>query len=255
MEARESTTDGVTADWLITPPVIISLIEALLDHELSNYPAWYPLDWYNERKYFWIVYCYQVVGICYEANAVVILEMFVIYLLIVAGAHLDILAMRLSKLGESAQDPTNIRSHEHDLIQSIDVHNEILTFQQSVERTFSIPLFVQFIISGIILCITSFQIAIVSFSIKPSEDIVNLIFYLSFTIVITLEIFLPCYFGTENIIRSNYLTTAVYSSNWTALSNPSKKIMVTLMEGLRKPKILLSGKLFSLTLSTFLVVN
>lgn len=35
-------------------------------------------------------------------------------------------------------------------------------FQRTIERTFSVPLFVQFIVSGIILCITSFQIAMVS---------------------------------------------------------------------------------------------
>ncbi len=105
------------------------------------------------------------------------------------------------------------------------------------------------------MVILELHFAFLSLQIKPADDIVNLIFYLSFTVVITLEIFLPCYFGTENIFKGNYLTTAVYSSNWPALSTSSKKMLITFMEGLMKPKILLSGKLFSLTLSTFLVVR
>ncbi|KAJ6637236.1 Odorant receptor 59a, partial [Pseudolycoriella hygida] len=174
------------------------------------YPAWYPLDWYNDRTSFWIVYFYQLVGILYEANAVVLLELFVIYLMIAVGAHIDILAMRLTKLGEPLEQGNDIPDSTYSaLIDSIKVHNDILKsvlglakainqtfyfhcrFQKSIEQSFSVPFFIQFIVSGLILCITSFQIAteteeikadvsIVSSKkekIKPAEDMVNLIFY------------------------------------------------------------------------------
>lgn len=58
--------------------------------------------------------------------------MFLIYLMIVTGAHLEILAMRLTRLGESKIEPTDgimaIR-RENDLINSIDIYNNILKFQ------------------------------------------------------------------------------------------------------------------------------
>lgn len=73
--------------------------------------------------------------------------------------------------------------------------------------------------------------------------------------VIGLEIFLPCYFGTENIDKSSYLSTAIYSCNWTGLPKSSKKVMITFMEGMMNPKVLTVGKLFTLTLNTFLTVS
>lgn len=57
--------------------------------------------------------------------------MFVIYLLIVTGAQLDILAMRLAKLGESTKGPTDgkiVLEHDNVLINSIDLYNNILKF-------------------------------------------------------------------------------------------------------------------------------
>lgn len=68
----------------------------------------------------------------YEANAVVLLELYVIYLMIVAGGHLDILAMRLSKLGTSVTEATNANkvfgreTSCNDLIDNIKVHKAIL---------------------------------------------------------------------------------------------------------------------------------
>lgn len=112
----------------------------------------------------------------YEANAVVLLELFVIYLMIAAGGHLDILAMRLKKLGTSNNQETN----SSELVECIELHLSISKFvsrvfvvceiyeifasrfQNSIEQSFSVPYFIQFIISGIILCISCFQIVIVS---------------------------------------------------------------------------------------------
>jgi len=56
--------------------------------------------------------------------------MFLNYLLIVTGAHLDILAMRLIKLGENAEksvtESSNDPSHHDGLIDCINVYSDIL---------------------------------------------------------------------------------------------------------------------------------
>lgn len=48
---------------------------------------------------FVIVYTYQAVGIVFVAYSIILMEAYALFLMIVAGAHLDILAMRLETLG------------------------------------------------------------------------------------------------------------------------------------------------------------
>lgn len=88
----------------------------------------------------------------------------------------------------------------------------------------------------------------------PASEIANLIFYVCYCATICMEIFLPCYFGTELMIKNYNLTTATYSSNWTEFPTSMQKSIVVFMEFSKRPRILLSGKLFSLSLNSFLLV-
>lgn len=98
-----------------------------------RYPAWYPLDWYNDRTNYSIVYCYQVIGIIFEATGTVLLELFAIYLMIVAGTYLDILAMRLGNLGASDSSVEEDESY-NELIDCIEVHKSILKYLSTTGR-------------------------------------------------------------------------------------------------------------------------
>lgn len=69
------------------------------DKPMLAYPAWYPLDWQNNRTHFWIAYTYQFVGILFLAHTLVFLETYHLYLLIAIGAQLDILSQRLRDIG------------------------------------------------------------------------------------------------------------------------------------------------------------
>lgn len=89
---------------------------------------------------------------------------------------------------------------------------------------------------------------------NPADEIANLIFYLSYCATISSEIFFPCYFGTELMLKNHHLTTAAYASNWVEFPIYLQKMVVVFMEFLKRPQILLSGKLFSLSLNSFLVV-
>lgn len=77
------------------------------------YPAWYPLDWENNRTHYWIAYTYQFVGILFLAHTLVLLEVYHIYLMITIGAQLDILALRLSDMGNQYLDlPDDVRQEK-----------------------------------------------------------------------------------------------------------------------------------------------
>lgn len=63
------------------------------------YPGWYPIDWENDRTSYWIVYFYQLIGAVFLAHTLVRLENYQIYCMICASAQIEIIALRLSKIG------------------------------------------------------------------------------------------------------------------------------------------------------------
>lgn len=71
----------------------------------------------------------------------------------------------------------------------------------------------------------------------------------------SLLILMPCYFGSVIIARSNALTTCVYESNWRCLGFKEQKLIIILMERLKRTTILTVGQLFPLNLQTFSAVT
>lgn len=124
------------------------------------------------------------------AFAIILLETFAVYLMIMASIHTDILAIRLKRLGEHTtvvKGMDQIERHRRDHLLLIECFqnysvntryglalyrklcNSIysidtflcFSFQKSFQNVFSIPLFIQFLVSGAILCVTVFQIVMV----------------------------------------------------------------------------------------------
>lgn len=90
---------------------------------------------------------------------------------------------------------------------------------------------------------------------NPANEIVNFVFYLSYFMTLSTEIFLPCYFGTEMLLKNAELSTAIYSSNWIGAPIYYQKMIVIFMEYTKSPKYLVAGKLFNLSLRNFLLVS
>lgn len=74
-------------------------------------------------------------------------------------------------------------------------------------------------------------------------------------IVMTLQIFLPCYCGNEVIIHSNALTNAIYSSDWLQRSASVRKYIFIYMEFLKKPVRIRVGNFFDIGLPLFTKVS
>lgn len=68
------------------------------------------------------------------------------------------------------------------------------------------------------------------------------------------EIFLPCYFGTILTSTNENVLKAIYSSNWPDMSQSFKNTMIIFVEQLQRPRVMKSGKIFTLSLFSFLTV-
>lgn len=87
------------------------------------------------------------------------------------------------------------------------------------------------------------------------DDTVTLAYYVTFFGVFLNEIFMPCYFGTLLTETNDRLSGAIYSSNWPDLPQSFKKALIMFLEYTKRPKIMISGKIFTVSLSTFLTVK
>lgn len=69
-----------------------------------------------------------------------------------------------------------------------------------------------------------------------------------------LLILMPCYFGSLIIARSDALTTCVYKSNWSNIGLKERKLIIILMERLKRTACVTVGQLFPMHLQTFTAV-
>lgn len=76
----------------------------------------------------------------------------------------------------------------------------------------------------------------------------------SYMIPMTLEILMPCYFGSEMISASEKLSARLFHSNWMDKPKDFKCAMKIFMENAKKPMKLTAFGIFELTLESFLKI-
>lgn len=76
-----------------TSPLLVS------DSSVLPYPGWYPLDWEHNEIEYWLVYAYQVAGMFFQIQTLVIIEVYFIYLMMAISTQLDIIGQRMERIG------------------------------------------------------------------------------------------------------------------------------------------------------------
>ena len=71
------------------------------------------------------------------------------------------------------------------------------------------------------------------------------------------EVLLPVLFVRSDFFnfQNKSLTDAIYMSHWYKYDTRTRKILLIIMERSKKPMVVTTGKIFSLTYSTFISVN
>lgn len=89
-----------------TSPLLVS------DSSVLPYPGWYPLDWEHNAVEYWLVYAYQVAGMFFQIQTLVIIEVFFIYLMVAISTQLDIIGQRMERIGWNDDIQKNSRTRE-----------------------------------------------------------------------------------------------------------------------------------------------
>lgn len=235
--------------------IAVCLAPAFSKERILVVPAHYPwVDWRTNNTSYGIILLVQIFAIGTAASLLVGMDTFVTTQLSMIANLFDVLGDKLTKLGRSSEKNVEDQVHAEKKLKScIIMYLRILKCTNLMEDQFSLVYFIQFSINSIVICFTAYQIS----TVEPSSNyfaFLFAIFYIGPSIIIC-QIFIPCYFGNEIILKSAELSFHLYSSNWLATSKQFKKIMLIFMERLKRPAKINSYGIFTMGLETFTTVK
>lgn len=170
---------------MINATIVAAFVSAVISiPKQLPFRAYYPMDWQHNERNYWIVYTYQVVGMVVQANLNIVVEVFPGFLIYMVSVKMDILSKRLRRIGKnlkksSVQHIDSSRAEQRksiiDLMDCIKLHQHIANFIGQIEDNFSIAYFVQFCLSGIVICSVTYAMTTVEFQYCPTAT--NVFFF------------------------------------------------------------------------------
>lgn len=187
--------------WLSVYLMINATIVAAFTTALMATPrqlpfrAYYPIDWRHDDQNYWIAYTYQVVGMVVQANLNIVVEVFPGFLIYMVSVKMDILSKRLRGIGKNLKDSSgkSIDSNREeqrksitDLVDCIKLHQHIVNFIDQIESNYSLAYFVQFSLSGTVICSVTYAMTTVESNIA-TINVVDFNFFYPFRLHLATE--------------------------------------------------------------------
>ncbi|RZC43043.1 uncharacterized protein BDFB_009339 [Asbolus verrucosus] len=212
--------------------------------------GWFPFST-EESPVFECVYAYQTIGVLITGLSNISMDTFLSGTIMIISGQLSILnnsfqIMRQKCASNSGKIKEAHAEVKKKLVRNIVHFQSIIEFADDVTSLFTLCIMAQFVVSVIIICITMFQMSLVSvFSLQ----FLSMVLYQA---CMLLEIFLWCYYGNEVILKSEQLTESAYVCEWVDCSKEFRKNLLFFMTRSQIPLKLYAGGYFSLSLDTFM---
>lgn len=233
----------------------LSQLDQAGDARVLMWPSWYPgVPWQHGAGWVLrVVLGYQYVASLFVALLDSSVDVYGAALHKVLGAHIDGLAMRLSELGGSGDgDGDRGDAHwERQLRQCARHHRLCIRCAGHIDAIFSAHYLIQFACSGLILCVSAFQLS----EINPVREWTKFTFVCEYLMSMAIEIFVPCYFGSVLTAKSERLAGAMYAAAWPERGRRFRRSMVVLVERALRPIVPRAGGLVVIGLPTFVAVS
>nr|AST36253.1 putative odorant receptor OR13 [Hedya nubiferana] len=234
---------------ILSPLLLHFFLHMKLDLPLCSYSF---LSEDTKQYFIYPLYWYQA----YSMHALVLyninIDTFILGVLIFALAQLDVLDDKLRRVTDRQKvaltDGSIDVAPEDDsmmkLKDSIIHYDELGKFCDLIQEVFSTTLFVQFSVASCIICVVLFRFTLPA----PWQ---YFIFLGSYMFIMIIQILVPCWFGTRIQDKSQLLSEAVYSCDWSAKTRYFKSSLRLFVERANKPLSITAGKMFPLSLTTF----
>lgn len=169
------------------------------------YRQWFPYD-LNVPILYYISALYQWIGtLCYSACNVM-MDMIPVLLMGYYISMLEHLADKMKHFTEKSLKSTS----NNELITCVRYQLKIIEFVRKTEKIFSVVIFIQGLFSSVILCTTSFALTML---VWPT-DAAWMIKFISYMLAMIVQIFIPCYYGTELRLTYDKVADSLFHSEW-----------------------------------------
>ncbi|KAL6258340.1 hypothetical protein P5V15_010425 [Pogonomyrmex californicus] len=216
---------------------------------------WVPYDISSDFA-FWATTLHQAIALIVCANASVAHETLISGFMIQTCAQLDILCHRartlpdmLREIRKHCTSKEEIKAKERQLIREFIYHHRyVYRLAERVNTVFTVMIFMQFTVSSIVLCLTIYKMLMKNLL---SAEFVWISTYLGCMLG---QIFLYCWFSNEVTLKSTEVGNAVYEMDWTMLPNELMKSLLVIIIRSKKPIVITSGHIVTLSNESFMKV-
>ncbi|XP_062136735.1 uncharacterized protein LOC133846043 [Drosophila sulfurigaster albostrigata] len=205
-------------------------------------PAWFPFDWRNSNRNFYIANFYQMLGSVYQLMQNYVNDCYPVVMLCLISAHIKMLYIRVEQLGLNDSEDVAVQI---ELENCITDHKHLLELFHTLESFMSLPMLIQIVVSAVNVCVS---IAGVLFFITAP---MTRAYFVIYAMAMPLEIFPTCYYGTDNEIWFGKLPYAAFSCNWMDQSRSFKRNLMLFVERSLKRSTAMAGGMLRIHVDTF----
>ncbi|KAK0075014.1 hypothetical protein PV326_011956, partial [Microctonus aethiopoides] len=235
--------------------IISSLIKDTPQRKLAL-DAWLPYSINSEVTY-WITYTYQFTAGIIGSFINISYDTLIPGCMMQTCAQLEIFKHRLNDLSQvhnkfnhdelllsEANYQKKIMIEQKIISESIKHHSLILEFAESANAIFSYTIFIQYSISFIVICASTYNLS----NLTPfTPEFISVVGYCFGMLV---EIFVYCFYGNIVMDENDNVRNAIYDMDWVNLSVSTKKSLLTIMTRTLKPVTFTSGYIVVLSLNS-----
>ncbi|RZF36188.1 hypothetical protein LSTR_LSTR012812 [Laodelphax striatellus] len=187
------------------------------------------------------------------------------------GAQIDVLAACLESVGEVAQRRTAARSERKPSLQEVEEmdrlviecirgHQQMLRVADLMESVFSLLNLFQMLLSTILICTCGFMLMIAltdsttEVSETPVQSFIRISKHLCFFSSMTRQLTIFSWAGFVVNDKTGNLQEVFYSSDWTGMSQKTKRQLLIAMTRANKPSKVTAGKFYVVSLQSYAAI-
>ncbi|XP_053998028.1 odorant receptor 67c-like [Hylaeus anthracinus] len=228
--------------------------ELLRTRKLPNFD-WSPFNLASQKAYvFSLIHHTLTLMVC--ANTSVANETLISGLMIQVCSQFEIFCHRARNLPSALLEAERICTSMQDLRNRrmrilgdlVRYHRIDYKLARVVNKIFQYMIFLQFYISSIVLCLIIYVL-----STKSTLN-TELIWSISYLGSMLMQVYLYCWFGNEVTLKSTSVGDAIYEMDWTTLPTSVMRDLLTIMARTKKPVVMSSGHVVSLSTESFMAI-
>uniref|UniRef100_A0A0K8TVC1 Odorant receptor n=1 Tax=Epiphyas postvittana TaxID=65032 RepID=A0A0K8TVC1_EPIPO len=220
-----------------TTGIFWSIVPALNPELTLPLRTAYPFD-INGPYIFAAMYAYSTISVTVSGVGDAAENFLVSGMFTIASAQLDVLREELEAIGVEGYSAENFEK----ATRCVQYHQRIIGYVEEMADIFGLPIFCQFVISSVVICMTIYKITVT----KEPVEMVTMVFYL---ICVFMELLMYCYPGDVLLNKSLLISDAAYPNDWSGDRKTSRVLLLVAMRA-QRPLVIDAGGLFRVCLPT-----